>query len=95
MTKTLTGNDIALATFACAHAINWCKEQGRGKYWRVERAKFEALSVKLQSISDEAHPLTTDVEGGILEFGSEEIMCLDARVCRRLQTRLKREGAVT
>lgn len=95
MTKTLTGNDLALAAFACGHAINWCKQQGRSQFWKKEIAKYTDLSRKLQAISDTAHPLTTNDEGAVLEFGGEEIMRLDREVVSTLQKRLRRDGAVS
>lgn len=93
MGKTLTGNDLALASFACTHAIYWWKEQGRSKYSKAEAAKYETLSRKLRATLDAAYPLTTE-EGTVLELGGEEIMRLDGRVVKQLQKRLIRDGAV-
>lgn len=53
---SLSPNDIALAIFACAHALNWVRKQGRAAYWRKERAKFEALNRKLSALSDRCNP---------------------------------------
>lgn len=89
---TLTGNDLALATFACAHAMNWCKKQGRAKYWKNEIAKYQALSHKLQAIDDEAFPIKTTDDGSVLDFGDEKIMRLDMRIVRSAQRRLEREA---
>lgn len=73
---TLTGNELAIAANACAHAINWVKAQGRSKWWRAERLKFEALNRKLQEISQHAYPYEQSNESP-LDFGDEPIMKVD------------------
>jgi hypothetical protein len=43
----LTDDDLALAWFACGHAASFWKSKGQGAYARKERAKYDALSAKL------------------------------------------------
>lgn len=50
----LTIDDLALAWFACGHAAAFWKAKGRGKYAKAERAKYDALSAKLDKMIDVA-----------------------------------------
>lgn len=80
---TLTGDDLAVAQFACAHAMDWCKKQGRRKWWRDEHEKFRKLNAKLSAISDFAYPATEeDFPSGT---GHDEVMRADMRMIRRLR----------
>jgi len=47
---TLTTDDLALAWLACGHASAFWKSKGRGKYAKGERAKYDALSAKLNRL---------------------------------------------
>lgn len=93
--RTLTLNDLALAQFACAHAINRAKAGGRSKFWRNERASFEALNRKLSAIQDRAEPLSPqDGEFSNVVTGDEAVMRLDFAVIRKLHKRARiRKGA--
>lgn len=53
---TLTADDLALALFGCAHGSNWWRAQGRSKYCRSEKAKFDDLTKKLNNIIDLQFP---------------------------------------
>lgn len=86
-TRTLTGNDIALASFACALAIAWHKNNDAKKcaYTKREIAKYRALCSKLQYISMNAYPeYETDDGMRSAGDGDEEIMRFDAAVLKRL-----------
>jgi hypothetical protein len=85
--KTLTGNDIALASFACALAIAWHKNNDAKKcaYTKREIAKYSALCSKLQYIGMNAHPeYETDDGMRSAGDGDEEIMRFDAAVLKRI-----------
>lgn len=93
--KTLTGNDLARAEFACGLAISWWKDQPTSSYKRREIAEYKALLSKLSAISDYAYPLTMDEAGEMVaDYGDEPVMRADTAVIGKSQKRLKRAGAV-
>lgn len=88
---TLTGDDLALAEFACAHAINWWKKQGRTAHCRAERLKFEALLRKLAAIGDHAYPYKHS-DDMPLDCGTEPIMRIDRRIVGKTRRSAERHG---
>lgn len=90
-TKTLTGNDIALASFACALAIAWHKKGAhpRCKYTRNEIAKYKELCSKLQYLSMNAYPDEPDPDERRFDEGDEKIMKLDPVVLKTISKRRK------
>lgn len=85
--QTLTGNDIALASFACALAIAWHKNNDAKKcaYTKREIAKYQALCSKLQFISMNAYPeYEAEGERRTCGDGDEEIMRFDEAVLKRI-----------
>lgn len=52
----LTDDEIARAWFACGHAAAFWKGQGRSKWARAEKGKYDALSMKLDRLLDKPPP---------------------------------------
>lgn len=91
---TLTGNDLALASFGIGHMLSFWEKQPASGYKREQVAKCKALLMKLSGIQDYAYPRTRNDEGSVLDFGSEPIMRGDELIIRKAQDALRKQGAV-
>lgn len=93
--NTLNLNDLALAQFACGHAADWWKKQGKSAYCRAERAKYEALGAKLSALSDRAALRERYVDDERVRYfdndlSSAPVMRLDFKAIGKLHARARR-----
>lgn len=88
-TVTLTGNDLALASFGVMHMLSWWRSQPDCSFKKKSVAEAEETLRKLDAISNYAYPYQ-DQRDVPFDCGGEEIVTVNKTVVMRTREAARR-----